>query len=192
MPVVEITQLRSKGLAVDDPALLESLSLVRGKLQTNSRFFSCIGDSSLIFIFGVWPNLDAHLDFLASPVRHAVLAPQEEMLDFLWTVHLELKDTDQLMLDTPSMSIERFKVDPGDVATYDEAVKEHVRQLQMSNSLSVAHGWRCDSPTGSHEAIILISSSSKGFHPTFAAGERAYQKIQYDIALNLEDTGSGI
>ena len=135
MPVVEITKLRLKGLTVHDPALLESLSLVRDKLQTNSRFFSCIGDSSLIYIFGVWANLDAHLAFLASPARNEVLAPQEEMLDLQWTVHLELNSFSPHLLDSAFVAIERFKVDPGHLTTYDQVVKEHVRQLQMKKSL---------------------------------------------------------
>jgi len=73
MPVVEITQLRLKGLLTDDPLLLDSLSLVRDKLQTDSRFFSCIEDPSLVYIFGFWESLDAHLQFLASPARDEVL-----------------------------------------------------------------------------------------------------------------------
>ncbi|KAF1358290.1 hypothetical protein EJ07DRAFT_166914 [Lizonia empirigonia] len=158
MPVVEITQLRLKGLTVHDPALLESLSLVRGKLHTNSRFFSCIEDSSLIYIFG----------FLASPLRDEVLAPQEELLDFQWTVHLEHNEINPLMLGSPFIAIERLGVDLDHVAAYDQIIDEHVRELRMNPSLSVAHGRRCDDPTGSQETIILTSSSSPGPHPSFA------------------------
>ncbi|KAF2625350.1 hypothetical protein BU25DRAFT_301132, partial [Macroventuria anomochaeta] len=159
MPVVEITQLRLKGLTVDDPALLQSLSLVRGKLQTNSRFFSCIEESSLVYIFGVWPTLDAHLEFLASPARDEVLGPQEEILDFQWTIHLELNAISPILFDAPFIAIERLTVDAGYVDAYSKVIEEHVRTLQMTDPLNVTYGWRCDVP-GSHEATILTSWSS--------------------------------
>ncbi|KAF1926073.1 uncharacterized protein M421DRAFT_23467, partial [Didymella exigua CBS 183.55] len=159
MPVVEITQLRLKGVAVDDPALLESLSQARGKLQTNSRFFSCIEASRLIYIFGVWPSLDAHLEFLASPARDEVLGPQEAFLEFQWTIHLELDTISPLLLDAPFLAIERFDIDAVNVEAYDQVVKNHARELQSSGRepSDVTYAWRCDMPTGSHEAAILTS-----------------------------------
>lgn len=201
MPVVEITQLRLRGLTVHDPALLESLSLVRGKLQTNSRFFSCIEDSSLIYIFGVWPSLGVHLEFLASPLRDEVLAPQEELLDFQWTVHLEHNEINPLMLGSPFIAIERLGVDLDHVAAYDQIIDEHVRELRMNPSLSVAHGRRCDDPTGSQETIILTSSTSPGPHPSFAGrhavlchscdDEGPYREILYHHGRNMEHMKAG-
>ncbi|KZM20101.1 uncharacterized protein EKO05_0007544 [Ascochyta rabiei] len=200
MSVIEITQLRLKGLTVDEPELLKSLSLVRGQLRTNSRFFSCIEDSSLIFIFGVWPSLDAHLEFLASPARDEVLGPQEDILDFRWTVHLELDSASLLLLDAPFIAIERLNVDPGHIVAYDGVIKEHVRHLQKTESLKVTHGWRCDMPTGSHELVILTSSGSTRPHFTFADerivpshdsnNKGAYQKISTHHAWNMERTRS--
>ncbi|KAF9693564.1 hypothetical protein EKO04_008172 [Ascochyta lentis] len=198
MPVVEITQLRLKGLTVDEPELLKSLSLVRSKLQTNSRFFSCIEEPSLIFIFGVWPSLDAHLEFLASPARDEVLGPQEDMLDFQWTVHLELDTITSLLFDVPFIAIERLKVDAGHVDAYDQAIEEHVRGLQTIEFFNVTHGWRCDMPTDSHEAVVVTSSTSTSPHSTFAGGHTGlgpdgddkgpYQEISIHHARNLERT----
>lgn len=201
MPVVEITQLRLKGLTVDDPALLESLSLVRGKLQTNSRFFSCIEDSSLVYIFGVWPSLDAHLEFLASPARSEILGPQENILDFQWTAHLELNAISPLLLDVPFIAIEKVDVNGDQVGAWNQDIDEHVRHLQKTDQLDVIHGWRCDTPIGSHEAITLTRVLSLDPDVAFAGRHTAldpqgndtgaYRSILFHRARNIEQTDSG-
>lgn len=201
MPVLEITQLRLKGLTVDDPVLLQSLSLVRGKLQTDSRFFNCIEDPSLIYIFGVWSSLDAHLEFLASPARDEVLGPQEEILDFQWTVHLELNVISPLLLDAPFIAIERIALKAVHVDAYNQDIEEYVRGLEVIKPWNITHGLRCDTPTESHEAVILTSLNYTGPHVTFAGRNAilgrnsdykgAYQEIQVHRTLNMERTRYG-
>lgn len=200
MPVIEITQLRLKVLTFDDPALLKGLSLVRSKLQTNSRFFSCIEDTNLIYIFGVWSSLDAHQTFLASPTRDEILGPQEEILDFQWTIHLELDVTSPLLLDAPFIAIERLDVNADQVDAYDKVIQEHVRSLQNSGLSEATYGWRCDMPAGSYEAVVVSSSSSEGPRVTLAGRHIAlsgddrsaqdFRETQLHRAWNLERTHS--
>src|SRR4051812_38878765 len=90
MPVLEVTQLRLKGISAADQSLLDSLDAVRSILKTNSRFYHCIEEPSLIYILGIWPSLAAHRAFLDSPECHEILGPQEELLEFQWSLHMEL------------------------------------------------------------------------------------------------------
>jgi hypothetical protein len=163
MPVVEITQLRLKGVTANDTTLLESLSQVRGRLQTNSRFYSCIDESSLIYIFGVWPSLDAHLEFLASPVRNEVLGPQEAILDFQWTIHLEIDVTSSRLFEAPFLAIERFDVDAANIEAFHLAVMGHAQKLRSKDQdpWKITYAWRCDLPTESHEAVVLTTWNSE-------------------------------
>ena len=163
MPVLEITQLRLEGVAADDAALLECLSRVRGDLQTNSRFFSCNEDPSLVYIFGLWKSLDAHLEFLASPACSKILKPQEEILSFEWTIHLELSNVTSSLLDSSYMAIEKIDVNAANIHRFNEAIDRHVQALRSTNSLDITHGWRCDLPPGSYQAVILTSSGPDGF-----------------------------
>lgn len=200
MPVVEITQLRLKGLLANDPALLESLSHARSKLQTNSRFFSCIDESSLIYIFGFWPSLDAHLKFLASPARDEVLGPQEAILDFQWTIHLELDATTRQLFDAPFLAVTRLDVDAADVEAYNQVVADHAQKALSKDRgpLGVTYAWRCDLPAGSHESVILTTWGSKG-HGSPEAGRHialehdddgSFRRILFHRAWNIERTQS--
>lgn len=201
MPVVEITQLRLKELSANDPALLKSLSQTRSELQTNSRFFSCIDESSLIYIFGFWPSVDAHWKFLASLARDEVLGSQEAILDFQWTIHLELDDTTPHLFDAPFLAIERFNVDAANVEAYDRVVADHVRKLQSKDRgpLGVTYAWRCDLPAGSREIAILTTWSTEGYGNTEAGrnislahdDDGSFRRILFHRAWNIEHTQSG-
>lgn len=180
MPVVEITQLRLKGLSAGDPLLLESLSQVRYKLQTNSRFFSCIGDPSLIYIFGFWTSLDAHMQFLASPARDEILGPQEDILDFEWTIHLNLDNVSPSLFEAPFIAVQRLKTNASHVNVSRRVIGEHVRTLQTVAAFEVIYGWRCDMPVGGHEAVILTSWVSESL-PGVGVGTQ--------IALDSHDAG---
>lgn len=172
MPVLEITQLRLKGITVADPALLENLSAVRDSLQTNSVFYSCIEDPNLVYIFGIWRSLDAHLQFLASPARDQVLGPQEDILGFEWTVHQRLDETASLPLEFPILVIERLLVQERNIDTFDHALDRHARHLQGNCSAKFSHGWRCDAPEGTHEAIIFSGWEDTETHVSFSAGQQ--------------------
>jgi heme-degrading monooxygenase HmoA len=177
MPVLEITQLRLRDVHSDDPQLLHSLSLVRDKLQTKSRFYMCVEDPKTMYILGIWRDLAQHLDFLASPARDEVLGPQEDMLEFQWTVHMQLDSMSSLPLDAPILALERIGVEEGSVDAVDAAIARHAQQLLGSHSSRVAHGWRCDAARGNHEVIIFSGWGNVQDHVTFGARQQS-QRIQ--------------
>lgn len=183
MPVLEVTQLRLKGLHAADPALLQSLSAVRGRLHTMSQFYICIEDPTLVYILGIWPSLDAHLRFLASPARDEVLGPQENVLHFCWTAHMALDGMSSLPLDAPVLAIERWSVSGDCVDAFHQAAIKHAQLLKRSHPFAVAHGWRCDAPAGSHEALIFTGWESAQAHVTFAATQKGHSAAHY-AALN--------
>ncbi len=175
MLVLELTQLRLlKGLSATDPVLLHSLSLVRESLQTKSRFYRCIEDPTLIYILGLWPSLAAHQHFLASPQRDQVLGPQEDMLQFCWTVHMELDQMASLPLDAPVLAIQRWDVCGDYVDAFNQAATKHLRLLEESHSFKVRRGWRCDAPTGSHEALIFSGWDNAQAHAAFAKKQKSH------------------
>jgi hypothetical protein len=126
MPVLEVTQLRLRRLSAHDPLLLESLSIVRGKLHTKSQFYTCIEDPTTLYILGIWRDLQQHQDFLASPARDEVLGPQEDMLDFQWTVHIEVEGMSSLPLDAPVLAIERLSVPEDCVDAFEQAAARNL------------------------------------------------------------------
>lgn len=168
MPVLELTCLRLEGLAVDDPRLLKSLSAVRDSLHTQSHFYSCIEDPTIIYILGLWPSLDAHLAFLDSPAREQVLAPQQDLLSFQWTAHMELDSMRSLPLDAPILALERLRVEARILEAFDQAATKHAQHLRASHPFKVAFGWRIDAATGTHEALILSGWEREITHVSFA------------------------
>ncbi|KAF2662315.1 hypothetical protein K491DRAFT_585862 [Lophiostoma macrostomum CBS 122681] len=197
MPVLEVTQLRLKGVAADDPSLLESLSMVRGKLQTSSRFYSCVEDPTLIFILGIWPSLEAHHEFLASPARDEILGPQEELLDFQWSIHMPLDGTASLPLDAPVLSIAKIAVKEDCVDAYDKAAAKDAQLLAThTRPYNVVNGWRCDTSSGTHEAFIFTGWETKEAHigsvakiqkaTAFPAIKGLYTDYEVSHARNME------
>jgi heme-degrading monooxygenase HmoA len=172
MPVLEVTQLGLKGLSADDPQLLPILADTRDKLQTKSQFYTCLEDATKLYILGIWRDLKHHLDFLASPARDEILGPQENLLEFQWSVHIELDGMNSLPLDAPILAIERLSVEEGHVARFDQAAKQHVKHLQGSHPLRPAYGWRCDLMTGSREALLFSGWESVQAHITFSAQQQ--------------------
>lgn len=189
MPVLEVTQLRLKGLAADDPALLQSLSAVRAKLHTGSQFYNCIDDPALIYILGIWPSLEAHVDFLTSPSRDDILGPQEDLLQFGWTVHVDVGGMSLLPLDAPILAIERIRVSEEYTQASDRAVERHAQELRGSHPFRVAYGWRCDAGPKSQEALIFSGWKTAQVHVAFPVqgGEDGqYEVVQITHARNLE------
>lgn len=197
MPVLEVTQLRLKGIPADDPTLLKSLSTVRGTLQTNSQFYHCVEDPTLIFVLGVWPTLDAHLDFLASPARDEVLGPQEDLLEFRWTLHMELDAMSSLPLDAPVLAIMRLLIKGDRVNAYDQAAAKDMHIIaDYTHPHNVVNGWRYDAAPGTHEALVFTGWESAHAHAAFAekagdntkfpAIEGVYESMEVWHARNME------
>ncbi|KAH7125163.1 hypothetical protein B0J11DRAFT_299172 [Dendryphion nanum] len=173
MPVLEVTQLRLKEVAAHDPALLASLSIVRGKLQTKSVFYTCIEDPTHIVILGIWSTLEAHHHFLASPARDEVLGPQEHLLDFISTVHMDLDAMSSLPLDAPVLALERRFIKPDCLDAYNQAVTDDVRLMaQGTIPFNVIIGWRCDASPEHPEALVFTGWPSMEAHAAFAEKTR--------------------
>lgn len=192
MPVLEVTQLRLKGLAAHDPALLHSLSTVRAKLHTSSRFYNCIDDPSLVYILGIWPSLDAHVDFLASPSRDEILGPQEDLLQFCWTVHVEMGGIDLLPLDAPILAIERIRVSEECTGALDQAIQKHIQELRGSHLFKIATGWRCDAEPTTHEVLIFSGCQTAQAHVGFTVKSHhsgQYETIEIMRCRDLERIG---
>ncbi|KAH7094658.1 hypothetical protein FB567DRAFT_9340 [Paraphoma chrysanthemicola] len=110
MAVLEVTQLCLSGFHASDAQLLGSLSVVLVKPQTSSKAYSCVEDPTKLYILGIWPTLEAHLIFLASPGRHEVLGPQEAMLKLQWTIQVGLDSMSSLPLVAPILALEKCEV----------------------------------------------------------------------------------
>jgi heme-degrading monooxygenase HmoA len=190
MPVLEVTQLRLRGVEVGDQTLLKSLSTVRRILQTNSQFYSCIEDPFLIFILGIWPSLDAHCKFLASPAREEVLGPQEEMLEFRWSAHLEINAMDELPLDAPVVAITRVFVEGNDVDAYDQAAAKDLHTIvKATRPFNVVSRWRLDSAPGYHEAFQFTGWENAQAHAAFEdarGGSAARADYEVHHVWNME------
>ncbi|ORY12224.1 hypothetical protein BCR34DRAFT_483035 [Clohesyomyces aquaticus] len=200
MPVLEVTQLRLKGVSAADRGLLRNLSLVRDALQTNSRFYHCTEDPSLIYIFGLWPSLDAHLEFLASPRSSEVLGPQEEQLDFQWALHMNLDAMSSLPLDAPVMAISMVVIKEHDIDAYNQSITATRRLFSdASRPYRIVNGWRCDPTSRNHEAVMFTGWPSVEAHsafvtegrknPDFARMEALYQTVEVRHARTLESNG---
>ena len=193
----KLPSLRLKGVAADDPTVLRCLSAVRAELQTGSQFYNGIEDPTLIYILGIWPSLEAHKEFLASPAREEILGPQEDMLQFCWMLHMELDSMSLLPLDAPVLAIERMRVREDCIGTFDQAVTRHTQQHRGSHPFEVAHGWRCDTSPENHGAIVFTGWQTAQAHVTFATEKsysdsgiagigQQYETLQVTRAWNLE------
>ncbi|RMZ66042.1 dimeric alpha-beta barrel [Pyrenophora seminiperda CCB06] len=189
MPVLEITQLRLKGIAADDPALLETLSIVRDKLQTNSQFYVSVEESELIFVLGIWPNLDAHRKFLASPAREEILGPQEDMLEFCWTIHVDFGGMHLIAADAPILAMERVCVEEEGVEVVERAVAKYMQRLKASHPFKIAHGWRCDLSSGNHEVLLIGGWETAQSHVAFTSKNDDDDDIAAAISERVKTLG---
>jgi hypothetical protein len=169
MPILEVTQLRLKGCSAEDPKLLHTLSTVRERLQTGSQFYTSIEEPTKLYILGVWRDLKQHLDFLASPLRSEVLGPQEDTLDFEWSLHIEIEGRSALPLDAPYLVLERLRVKEDGVAAFEPAVTRHVQQIQGSSAFKVVHGWRRDAVPAINEVVFISGSENTRAQVSFTA-----------------------
>jgi hypothetical protein len=198
MPVLEVTQLRLKGLSADDPQLLHILSDVRDKLQTGSQFYICIEDPTKLYIFGIWGDLKQHLDFLASPAREEILGPQENLLEFQWSLHIEVEGMSSLPLDAPILGIERLSVEEDYVGAVSRAAQRHVQRLQGNHPFRAACGRVCDANPQTQQLLIFSGWENDQAHVRFSDGQQDhsdsdgstisghYEELLVHHAKNLE------
>jgi heme-degrading monooxygenase HmoA len=190
MPILELTQLRLKGVAPSDPSLLESLSFARGRLKTGSKFYACIEDPSLIFILGLWPSAEAHTRFLASPMRAEILGPQEEFLEFRWGVHMELDGMESLPLDAPILAIARLVIKGGEETAYEQATTKDAQVVsEHTRPYNVVNGYRCGSePDNLREALVFTGWKSVESHEAFLSQASANEDSGFPAIQGLYES----
>jgi heme-degrading monooxygenase HmoA len=175
MPVLELLLLRLRpGISPTDPTLVKNLSTVRSLVHTNSRFYHCIEDPSLVYILGQWPSLAAHKAFLASPEREEILSRQTHQLDFLWMLHLDFAVgktmEDVLPFTAPVLSIARmsFTTASPHVDAYKEILANHRSEIvDATYPYPLFDGWRIDAPDAKAEYMILTGWASIEAHAEF-------------------------
>jgi hypothetical protein len=159
MGVLEITLLRIKpGIKPTDPSLLKNLRDIRAQLGTNSRFYIDTKDPSLLYIFGLWPTLEAHYTFLASPDREQILAPQEGQTEFLWGIHIgNVSSMDDLPIQAETMYVNRIAC----LHQWETTMEQHM--LSKLDGLKTRFGKypvlyrrRIDEAPGSIEGFIIL------------------------------------
>jgi heme-degrading monooxygenase HmoA len=172
MPVLELLLLRLRpGISPQDPTLVENLSTVRSLVHTNSRFYHCIEEPTLIYILGQWPSLAAHKAFLSSPEKDAILLPQTHQLDFAWMLHLDLPEgksmEDVLPFTAPILGIARifFNNSDPDVDAYKKILADHrSKVVGTTGPYPFFDAWRIDAEEGKAEYVILTGWESVEAH----------------------------
>ena len=61
---------------------------------------------------------------------------------------MDLDSMASLPLDAPVLAIERLRVEPDYVRTFNQAATKPTQLLEDSHSFKVIRGWRCDAPAG--------------------------------------------
>lgn len=188
MPVLELLALRLKpSVSPTSASLLSDLREVRSALGTSSRFYSCIGDPSLILILGFWPSLKAHQDFLSSPSKDSILSAQASQTELLWMVHLEVSSPSALPLDAPVLSIARLRAQGGKEEVIGDFHKQSAPKIREASKWPVFDAWRCDVEEGHSggELVVITGWTSKEQHIGYMKQDEA--KREEDFA-RVRDT----
>jgi heme-degrading monooxygenase HmoA len=201
MAVLELTLLRLKrGIDHTDPALLANLRAIRAEIKTNSRFYHCIEDPSLLYILGLWPSQESHNNFLASADRARILGPQEQQTEFLWGLHAELDSMQSLPLNANVLAISRQSVRPESIKQYEEIMAAKDQSIRDATpQYPLVWVWRIDAGEGKHEALMFTGWNSVENHERFMeSNEDKYTteiylegETKHGVDLErLQDTGS--
>jgi heme-degrading monooxygenase HmoA len=172
MPVLELLLLcLLPGVSPQDPTLVENLSIVRSLIHTNSRFYHCIEDPTLIYILGQWPSLATHKAFLSSPEKDAILSYQTHQLDFVWMLHLDLPEgknmEDVLPFTAPVLGIARmiFNTSDPDVDVYQRILADYrSKVVGATGPFPLFDARRIDGDEGKVEYVILTGWESVEAH----------------------------
>jgi heme-degrading monooxygenase HmoA len=175
MPVLEILLLKTKpSIPPTSPLILTSLQTVRSLLAakihaTQSHFYRTTEDASKIYILGLWPSLSAHQAFLASPLRKEILAPQEELLDFVWCVHVQVSGWEDVPIGAPVVSIARIKVKGGEEGRHESVTGKYEGRLREATGWGVVSGWVLDEG-GERENVVITGWRTREEHLEFGRG----------------------
>ncbi|RFU35391.1 hypothetical protein B7463_g932, partial [Scytalidium lignicola] len=199
MSVLEVCQLTLKdGLSMTDPTLLSNLREVRSILKTNSRFYQDLSEPSHLYIFGIWPTLAAHDEFLESPRKNEILGKQADQTNFGWILHLNWpkEGIEALPLDAPVLAIERFWFGSGvgGEKVGNEKGLELVghKKGAFGNEIKYRHesSWRChEEIKEQNEFMIFWGWDSVKEHEAFLRKEKSdgdYVKANVVRLRNIE------
>ncbi|KUJ13653.1 uncharacterized protein LY89DRAFT_687061 [Mollisia scopiformis] len=176
MPILEICLLKtSPNLPHTSPVFLSALQKARTLLaqkvvNTNSRFYRCIEDPSLIYILGVWPSLARHKEFLASPQKAEILDEQNELFEFQWIIHIEIGEggMKELPLEAPILGITRLFIKGDARETYQEVVHRSASVVdEGTKPFKVVKEWRIDCEEGKFEHVFVTGWVEEGSHDAF-------------------------
>lgn len=202
MPTLEILKLQLKpGVSATSTELLAILSSVRAFVKTNSRFYTCIEDNSLLYILGEWPSLDAHKAFLSSRERETVLKPQEEVADIVWCEHVEIPDSmnNTLPLGAQVLALARvwIKPDATSCEKFEKLVRKYRDEIVTGSSAEVMFdGWRADQVEGEKQYVLLSGWDSQKHHlaweettrrdiPEYAGMRKFYDVRKGEVGLEV-------
>ena len=192
MGVLEILQLRLKpAYSPSDPIIIATLDKERKELRekvhnTQSRMFTAVDDPSLIYIFGVWPSLEKHRAFLASPLKAEII--NSPLFKLGWMFHIPLDSIDELPLDAPVVAVARQHIKGNKHVTgYKEKITETYREtlLKEIKPYKIVSGWRVDGNAGEEEHAVITGWETKEDHMAFEAGLKA----KYRDYARLEEHG---
>jgi len=182
MSILEICQLKIKPrLSQDDASLLVALQKARTRLRNNvidtqSRFYRCIEDYSLIYILGIWPSLDRHEEFLASAHKSEILDEQDELFDFQWIIHTEIKGgMEAVPLQAPVLGIARLLIRKEGVSAYQAVVDTYTNVIEKGTKpYKPFAAWRVDCEEGKYEHLVITGWQKEGDHAIFTQKTREY------------------
>ncbi|KAF4636754.1 hypothetical protein G7Y89_g1347 [Cudoniella acicularis] len=217
--VLEITLLRIKN-KLTPKETLPILQNVRQHLRegvhaTHSRFYTCIEDISLIYIFGTWPSTQIHHDFLSSSKREEVLGNQEDIFDFEWGIHVPMPlnfgefggmNEEVLPLTAPVIAFARFFIKPEEehVDAYEATLNKYRYLIEEETAPSkVFDAWRMDCKDGEKESVMLSGWRSKEHHDEWRVKTRSeneeyrgirdhYARIEVRHLVDLERGVGGL
>lgn len=179
MAILEICQLKIKShLSHDDPSLLVALQKARTKLRnkvvdTQSRFYRCIEDPSLIYIMGTWPSLDKHKEFLASSHKAEILDEQDKLFDFQWIIHTHRTEIDGALetvpLQAPVIAIARLYINEEGVSSYQALIDKYAKVVEDGTKpYKPFSAWRVDCDDGKYEHLMITGWEKDSDHFEFA------------------------
>lgn len=194
MAILEICQLKIKPhLSQDDPSLLAALQKARTGLRekvvdTQSRFYCCIEDPSLIYILGLWPSLNRHKEFLHSPHKAEILDEQDELFDFQWIIHTEIDGGLEVVpVQAPVMGIARLFIKEDGVAGYQAVVDKYGKVIEEGTKPYKSFAaWRVDCEDGKYEHLVITGWEKEGNHAAFTQKTRQEYPEYAGVRENYE------
>lgn len=185
MPVLEVLQLRVReGVSPSDPSIHSSLVEVRAVLSsrvvnTESHFYQCIEDTTLIYLLGIWPSLEAHNAFLSSAEKAEILSSQDKFLDFSWMLHIPISSMSEIPLDAPVLHVARLHVlDVERVTFLERILSSHRGKIgEATKPYNVVSEWRLDTEEARQEVITITGWKSMGAHMAFMKNTREHPDL---------------